>query len=170
MSLRSWFNRMHSKRLMSIWVVGGALLVACILLAFSVVILISTRSEGTSRAPVTAVFSVISAPTSTAPVLTDTPIIIPTPDSGAAPLPPPGEIAVGAYVQVMGTGGDGLRLRFDPGLEGQVRLLGSEAEVFIIQDGPRELDGYTWWYLVGPYDETRYGWAVSNFLVVVQNP
>jgi len=49
-------------------------------------------------------------------------------------------------------------------------LLGSEAEVFRVQDGPREVDGYTWWYLVGPFDETRRGWAVANYLQIVQNP
>jgi hypothetical protein len=79
-------------------------------------------------------------------------------------------IALGAHVQILGTGGDGLRLRMEPGLGGQVRLLGSEAEVFRVDDGPVELDGYTWWYLVGPFNERRHGWAVSNFLAVVQNP
>jgi hypothetical protein len=73
-------------------------------------------------------------------------------------------------VQIIGTGGDGLRLRDQPGLDGKVLLLGSEAEVFRVQDGPREVDGYTWWYLVGPFDETRRGWAVANYLQIVQNP
>jgi hypothetical protein len=49
-------------------------------------------------------------------------------------------------------------------------MLGAEAEVFQVSDGPREIDGYTWWYLVGPYDESRRGWAVANYLSVVQNP
>ena len=87
-----------------------------------------------------------------------------------APFPPAGVIATGAYVQITGTGGDGLRLRTEPGLNADVRILGAEAEVFLVQDGPRQVDGYTWWYLVGPYDSTRRGWAVSNYLAVVQNP
>jgi hypothetical protein len=82
----------------------------------------------------------------------------------------PGVIAVGAYVQITGTGGDGLRLRTDPGLNSEVRLLGAEAEVFQVNEGPQEADGYTWWYLVGPYDSSRRGWAVANFLAIVQNP
>jgi hypothetical protein len=79
-------------------------------------------------------------------------------------------IGVGAYVQINGTGGDGLRLRSDPSLEGEVRFLALEAEVFQVQDGPQECSGYIWWFLVAPYDEKVRGWAVSNFLTVVQNP
>jgi hypothetical protein len=86
------------------------------------------------------------------------------------PPPPPGNLSVGAYVQVTGTGGDGLRLRSEPGLDSDVRMLGLEGEVFVVQEGPQDADDYTWWYLVGPFDETRRGWAVANFLQVVQNP
>lgn len=73
-------------------------------------------------------------------------------------------------MQIVGTGGDGLRLRTEPGLDSQVRLLGAEAEVFQIREGPQDVAGYTWWYLVAPYDESRQGWAVSNYLALIQNP
>ena len=42
-------------------------------------------------------------------------------------------------------------------------FLAYDSEVFVIQDGPREVDGYVWWYLVAPYDETRVGWAAADF-------
>jgi hypothetical protein len=42
--------------------------------------------------------------------------------------------------------------------------------VFLVSDGPQEVDGLTWWYLVGFFDESRNGWAASNFLQVIQNP
>jgi hypothetical protein len=58
----------------------------------------------------------------------------------------------------------------DPDLDSQVRLLGEESEIFRVQDGPSQKGDYTWWYLVGPYDEARRGWAVSNYLEVVQGP
>jgi hypothetical protein len=87
------------------------------------------------------------------------------------PLPPASEaISIGALVQVSGTGGDGLRLRAEPGLNSQVLFLGLESEVFQVSDGPRQADGYTWWLLVAPYDPTLSGWAVANYLVVVQSP
>lgn len=112
------------------------------------------------------------APTLTpiVPLSTATPVITPTPTAEALPPPPAGDIGVGLYVQVVGVGVDGLRLRADPGLQGDVRFLGIEAEVFQVKDGPRQLDGYTWWLLVAPYDTTRQGWAVANYLQVIQNP
>jgi hypothetical protein len=60
--------------------------------------------------------------------------------------------------------------REQPGLEAPVLLLGAEAEVFRVEQGPQDADGYVWWYLVGPYDPARLGWAVANYLEVVQNP
>jgi len=104
-----------------------------------------------------------------------TPTSSPTPADAAqgtpTPIPPlapsPDEIAVGRFVQVSGTGGDGLRLRTAPGLDAPVRFLAREAEVFQVADGPQPGDGYTWWYLVAPYDPQRAGWAVANYLSVL---
>ncbi|MBN1147881.1 MAG: hypothetical protein JXA78_11555 [Anaerolineales bacterium] len=118
----------------------------------------------------TAVLYVVDAPIATQTLSPQALSSSATPSSEALPSPPPGVIAVGAYVQITGTGGDGLRLRTEPGLDEQIRLLGSEAEVFRVDEGPVELDGYTWWRLVGPFDETRHGWAVANYLAIVQNP
>ena len=67
-----------------------------------------------------------------------------------------------------GTGTTGLRIRAQPGLQGEVRFLGIEAEVFRIIDGPRQADDYTWWHLQAPYDESLHGWAVADFLSVIQ--
>lgn len=125
-----------------------------------------TRQPDLNPAPATAVLQIIALPTAT-----DTPLPTPTVEGGeAVPTPPPGEIAIGAFVQVVGTQGTGLRLRTEPGLNGEVRLLASEAEVFRVEQGPVQADGYTWWYLVGPFDQTRFGWAVANYLQAIQNP
>lgn len=118
----------------------------------------------------TPILQVVLLPTVTPTVITPTPVQELTPTLSNLPSPPPGVIAIGAYVQVSGTGGDGLRLRSTPGLDGEVLLLGYEAEVFQVIDGPQPADGYTWWYLVAPYDEKVQGWAVANFLAVVPNP
>jgi hypothetical protein len=148
----------------------GAIVIAFILLAISLALLMITRPSPSALIPATAMVTVIPAPTAVPPTFTLEARPTPSPTSALPPSPPPGEIATGAYVQITGTGGDGLRLRTDPGLNADVRILGAEAEVFLVQDGPRQVDGYTWWYLVGPYDSTRRGWAVSNYLAVVQNP
>lgn len=84
--------------------------------------------------------------------------------------PMQGEIAVGTYVKIFGTGGDGLRLRDEPGLGGNVRMLGEETEVFLVDSGPQNIDDYIWWHLTGYYDETRGGWAVADYLSIVEKP
>jgi hypothetical protein len=111
--------------------------------------------------------TVIPAPTST-PLFTPSPTLDPL--HLGTPTIPAGVIAIGGYVQITGTDGDGLRLRSAPGLASELLFLGEEAEVFQVKDGPKEANGYIWWYLVAPYDESRAGWAASNFLTVVPPP
>jgi hypothetical protein len=82
----------------------------------------------------------------------------------------PGMIGVGAYVQITGTEGSALNIRREPGLSSEVIFLAYDAEVFEVREGPMEVDGFTWWYLVTPVDEARSGWAAANYLTVVPNP
>ncbi len=96
--------------------------------------------------------------------------ITPTAISAETPTLEPGIIGIGAFVQVSGTGGDGLRLRQGAGLGYEMQFLGLDGELFQVGDGPTEADGYTWWFVVGSYDETRQGWAAADFLEVVPNP
>jgi len=150
-------------------VVVAAVVIAAALLLITIVPLLLTRSSLGQRGFSTAAMTVIAAntPTPTSPPGNT------TPGAGTGtplPTPQPGVISIGAYVQVVGTGGSGLRLRDQAGLAGKVLTLGSEAEVFRVEDGPTELDGYTWWYLVGPFDANRRGWGATNFLQVVDGP
>lgn len=152
------------------WLILGMIAFGVLLLASTLFLLWVTRPDQTAGDAPTAVMTVIAAPTATLTLPPPTPTIPVTPSASPLPLPPPGDISIGAYIEIAGTGGDGLRLRTEPGLNSEVRLLGSEAEVFAVRDGPREIDGYTWWYLEGLADATRRGWAVSNYLRTVQNP
>lgn len=105
-----------------------------------------------------------------------------TPTHMEGPAPPTHEISpttpplpqetfqVGQLVEVFGTGGDSLRLRTQPGLSSTIGFLIVEHEVFEVRGGPEEEDGYTWWYLVNPYDPTKSGWAVANYLRAIENP
>jgi hypothetical protein len=108
--------------------------------------------------------TVIAAPTSTSSAPATATI------DPFAPTPAPTGIALGNYVQISGTEGEGLRIHSEPGLNGEFEFLGYDSEVFIIKDGPRQADGFTWWYLVAPYDETRNGWAAADFLSYVPAP
>jgi hypothetical protein len=110
--------------------------------------------------------TMIPAPTHT-PNATLPPAIDP---SLVTPTLAPNTIGIGGYVQISGTEGEGLRVRSAPGLNGDTVFFGGESEVFVVRDGPQTADGYTWWYLVAPYDETRAGWAAADFLAVVPSP
>lgn len=163
-------NRSHNPailRIVNIWLIIGAVAIACILFSLLVGALTLTRSPESPSAPATAVVNVIVAPTASMQAQVS-PTVQPTDTVPASNNP--GVISIEAHVQIQGTGGDGLRLRAEPGLNANILVLGSEAEVFRVMDGPVESDGYTWWYLVGPFDDTRLGWAVENYLAIVQNP
>ena len=77
---------------------------------------------------------------------------------------------IGDYVQVSGTGGDGLRLHQEAGVSSDVRYIAIEAQLFLVIDGPIVADGYTWWRLQDPYTDNTVGWGVGNYLVIVNNP
>lgn len=158
-TIRSYFN----------WkVILSAILLALVLFVIFALLLIGSKPNQPVGGSVTAIVNIVPAATFT-PALalpTQTPAVTDTPDSGQTS----GVIVLEAYVQVTGTGGSGLRLRVEASLDGEVRLLGDEDEIFMVKDGPLESGGYTWWYLVSPSDESRRGWAVQDFLTVIQNP
>jgi hypothetical protein len=160
-SIRSIFNR---------WVIAGAVIFACILFFVFTLSVILLRTEVKLEAPATAELVVIPATSGVRASAVPTLVSVVTDQDFPTSNLDPDEIGVGAYVKVAGTGGEGLRLRDKPGLEGNVRLLGGETEVFIVNEGPLEVDGYTWWYLVGSYDENREGWAAADYLSIVDNP
>jgi hypothetical protein len=157
------------RRVITSWVLVGVLVFGCILFALSLILLNYIKHDAAPQNATTAIMNIIPAPSPTLAVT----VLPPTSAADATSIPAgqsSGSISIGNYVQIAGTGGNGLRLRAEPGLETEVRFLAIDAEVFRVTDGPRQLDGYTWWYLVGPYDENIQGWAVENYLVVIQFP
>lgn len=153
---------MNVRELFNKWVILGALGLAGFLLlvmAISVGLTSARQTSDVGFAP--ADLTVIPAPTGTSGAPPT-----PTIDPFASPTAPAG-IAIGNSVQITGTEGQGLRIRSEPGLGGEFQFLAYDSEVFVIQDGPREVDGYVWWYLTAPYDETRVGWAAADFLTYI---
>jgi hypothetical protein len=130
----------------------------------------SAKAKTISQAPAPAILNIIEAPTETSPVPMATPTITPEPTSSQQLPTPGGEIIVGDYVQVTGTGGAGLRLHATAGVSSEVYYLAIDSEVFLVKDGPITADGYVWWLLQDPYSENAGGWGVANYLAVRQNP
>ena len=152
---------------LTIWVVLGSLAVAFLLLTGSG--LIAFLTPGLFRPDPVQLPAVTLIP---APTLTPqpSPSVVST-QIGEAPAGTLVDgIGIGLYVQITGTGGDGLRLRAGPGTSNDPRFLGYEAEVFLVKDGPKLADGFTWWFLEAPYDKGRSGWAASKYLGVVTAP
>ncbi len=156
MNLYQLFNRR---------VILGAILIAGVLLLITILSIgfaSPLQPSDVGFAPANLTVIAASTVTSNAP---PTPTIDPF-----APTPVPTGIAIGNYVQITGTDGEGLRIRSEAGLNSELAFLGFDSEVFLVQDGPVVLDGYVWWFLVAPYDETRNGWAAADFLSYIPSP
>jgi hypothetical protein len=145
------------------WVIAGAVLTASLLLVVSFFAAGTLLPGNQNNYSGGVVLTIIPIPTYTLTPLPTEPLITPTIEVVTG-------IEVGSNVQIIGTEGEGLRLRRDPSLNGEIVYLGIEGEIFLVKGGPQERDGYLWWQLVAPLNESRTGWAVSNFLQSAQSP
>ncbi len=160
-TIRAWLN----------WkVIFGGILFAVIVFATLIAILVSSRAKDITQVPATAMLSVIEAPTATSPAQVKTATPGSTPQSTQSGANSGGNFTIGNFVQVSGTGGNGLRLHESAGVSSPVKYIALEAEVFTVKDGPVEADGYSWWLLEDPYTENATGWGAANYLVLVKNP
>ncbi len=129
----------------------------------------ATAPIGSSPTPV--ILVITPTPTIGAEPLVNTPQIVPTsppPTDEPAPAEPEIVITLGGMVAVSGTEGSGVAIRQGPGTSYQWMAIGNEGDVFLVQDGPRENDGYTWWFVVDPQNADRAGWAAGEFLQAVE--
>jgi len=155
----------------NLWAILGILAIAFSLALFTLVWIIwndTAWSIQHASSPGSAM-TIIPGPTSTATIATAT-LVPATQTPAPTETPLPGTIALNTYVQIAGTGGEGLRLRASPSLNSDPLFLGYDSEVYLVTGGPTQADGYTWWYLTAPYDTARSGWAASNYLEFVPSP
>ncbi len=146
-------------------IAGIVLGLVCLAITALIVLLIPPAKQANGY--VTPVVTYIAAePLVTPPTPEATVIPTPTLPDGV-PADPGADLQIGMNVSIHGTEGDGLRLRREAGKQGTPIFLGAENEIFIIKGGPKEADGFNWWYLEAPYDSARAGWAVANYLAVV---
>jgi len=97
-----------------------------------------------------------------------TPGVIATAETTPTVGGPTAAVTVGSTVVIVGTGGDGLTVRQGPGLDYEYIFVAVDGDRFEVQDGPREANDYTWWYIVDPQNADRFGWAVADFMQVTQ--
>ena len=156
-------NRSGLPDLFNAGTILGALLVAGCLVVLTLVSIGWTSARQTPPLGFVPADLTIIPPSTATPSPTETPLPAGTPT-------PVGQIGLGAYVQITGTEGAGLRVRREPGQGGDTVFIGEESEIFQVKEGPQQVDGYTWWYLVAPYDATRAGWAAADYLLAVPAP
>lgn len=159
---------MKSKSLLSLFI---GILIAIICLVSIVILYFLITPSNRQFALITPQVTILSAPfvpTIVPPTATIPPEVAAT----LAVLPPdPGNaIQVGMTVHISGTGGDGLRVRKEPGVNADPLFLGAENEEFVVKDGPKSVDNLTWWFISAPFDEKRQGWAAANYLTPIPNP
>ena len=158
------------RNLVTIKVLIGAFIFGVVVFAVLLWVLWSSKTNAIGQIPATAILKIIEAPTQAFPmnVLTSTPTLVPI---GSQQTPAPsGDITIGNYVQVSGTGGDGLRLHNTASVSSKVNYIANDSKVFVVKDGPINADGYVWWELVDPDTGNAVGWGVADYLKVVQNP
>jgi len=123
-------------------------------------LLIAPAGGAPPKATATPVRSATPWPTVTVMVVT-APTQSPAP-AATATVANPTEIAVGARVQVTGTGGSKLRIRQNPGTDTVVVKLVPDGSLFVVVGGPQESGGYTWWKVDDQAGTV--GWAASTYL------
>jgi len=147
-------------QIFSLKVIIAGVLISCLLSTATISFLLATRKKTPAQTRATITLIVY-------PAHTPSPSSIPVIAEETTQSTPSAQISKGGKVRITGTGGDGLRLRDNPGLSGKVLILGKENEIFQVLDGPADADGYIWWLLVNFEDNTQKGWGVSDFLQVV---
>jgi len=114
--------------------------------------------------------ALVIAPTATRPLVTRTPAVSPTPTITPTPrptlTPTPGVVGIGAFVQVVDAGPQGLSFRKDPGLQGQRLKYLPEGTVLRVIDGPTTVDGLKWWKMQLKTDANDIGWAAADYLAL----
>lgn len=121
------------------------------------------RSRTHTPEAIITVLPAASIPTSDLSLLIQTPT--PTIDLSLGNL---NGLKPGIFVQISGTGGEGLRIRKEAGKASETNFVANESEVFKIIGGPTKVDDIVWWQLSAPYDEKRQGWAAADYLSKIE--
>lgn len=83
--------------------------------------------------------------------------------------PTPQPITIGSTVVVTGVGADELNVRDKAGVLGtNILFRTKDGSVFTVIEGPMQADGFTWWRIQDITNTSLNGWAVANYLRIVE--
>jgi hypothetical protein len=97
------------------------------------------------------------------PVATLAPVALATGAQGTT-----GALVEGTFVRITGTGIEGIRFRFGPGLNYATIRIAEDGEDMLVLGGPEQGDGYDWWRLQDALGNV--GWAAREYLQAVAAP
>jgi len=153
-------------------ILGGFILGLCLLL-----VNLRPRLSALVAAPPTATPTPLPPTATPTATLPPRPTDLPTPTftvtrppptaTHPPPSPTPG-LGPGATAQVGDTGGLGLVMHTDPGLNTAVIRVLQDGERVVIIAGPQQADGMTWWQVRDSGGQE--GWVAASFLQQVREP
>lgn len=153
-------------------ILGGFILGLCLLL-----INLRPRIGALIAAPPTATPTPVPPAATSTATLPPRPTDLPTPTftatrppptfTPAPPSPTPG-LAPGVTAEVGDTGGLGLVMHIDPGLNTAVIRVLQDGERVVIIAGPQQANGMTWWQVRDSGGQE--GWVAASFLQQVREP
>ncbi len=146
-------------------------------LAFGALVVVGSLGGQASPGGTTPIFVILTATFTVGPPASATPIPEPPTLTPPPPLPtiapaaslPPGDLTIGATVQVIGTGPAGLNVHSGPSVSFTVRFLAHDGEKYVIKEGPQQADGEEWWHIQDPNNPNDDGWAVRRYLTIAQS-
>ena len=145
-------------------IAGSVLIAGLFLLSLIAYLYFLPEPDGFGVEPTASIF-VVEGPTATIPA----PTVTNGPPATATPVIVTGtDIKIGSLVQISGTDGEGLNLRTEPNTTSSIQFLGFDLELFEVVDGPVQAEGYWWWFLQTPVEHNRSGWAVENYLEIIE--
>ncbi|MBK8138519.1 MAG: SH3 domain-containing protein [Chloroflexi bacterium] len=95
-----------------------------------------------------------------APAISETGNPITAIDAGSPTQVPQSALTIGGKATIATSNGDALNVRSYFGTQYEIRAKARPGEVVDVLDGPRDADGFTWWYI--RLADGRAGWAVAS--------
>ena len=84
---------------------------------------------------------------------------------GAMETEIPGVLSRSDTIRIGNTGGDGLLIRSNPGIDASPLYWGADGETYVIVDGPEISGNSIWWQIKSVANDEKVGWANHEYLI-----